>query len=211
MIKLMRIVIPILWAGILIIPPLVFIQNRSVEALSTASTAFPIFGLIAFTLVWSQLMIGSFMRLLTRIYPRILAWHIAQGLTALGFALLHPFLLILSLRHDLGIYFGYQFVPSGFAPYVYLGQAALLLLVIAVAAALLRRWPPIQRYWHWIHLLNYGVFFLVWFHSWNLGGDIQTTPLLRGLWQFFFVTVIAGLVYRRLYIPSQIGLIKATS
>lgn len=204
----------VIWVLILLTPIVIFLRGHTPQALNHAGTAFPLFGLIAFTLVWSQIMFGAFMRPLEKIYPRILPFHIIQGLVALGFAFLHPLLLIVSLGGEGRLRYidrDYFFVSASQVPYVYLGQAALLLLILGLAAGLLRKWAPIQRHWHWIHLVHYVVFFLVFFHSWNLGSDIQTTAVLRGLWLFYLVTVIIGLIYRRIIIPSRDGLVKATS
>lgn len=154
------------------------------------------------------------MRVLTNYFPNIFKFHIWQGLTALLFAFIHPTLRVLSLPNQQMIdYFMFKidFVDPSLVFFVYLGEAALLLLVFGVLAGLLRNWPPLQRYWHWLHLVNYIVFFLAWYHSRNLGSDVNSSSLLQWLWWFFFVTVVIALVYRRVYIPSKFGLKNTTS
>lgn len=210
--SILKLLLVVVWLAILLTPPLVFINRSTPETFSHLGTIFPFFGLIAFTLVWSQIMLGSFMRPLEKLFPNIFPFHIAQGLTALGFAFLHPILLVGSFYPDqLNQYFEYHFIPASMKGYVYLGQASTILLLIGVAAGLLRNWPPLKKSWHWFHLVHYVVFFFIFFHSWNLGSDLQTSALLRGLWIFFFVTVVIGILYRRGYIVMKEGLIKATS
>ncbi len=200
------------WLIVIVTPPLVFLNHQSTAALTQPATAFPFFGLIAFTLVWSQIMLGSFMRPLSHLYPNIFPFHVGQGLLALGFAITHPSLLLFSFLPDrISSYLSYQFVSPSTVRFVYLGQASLLLLILGVGAGLLRNWPPLKLIWHWFHLVHYLVFFFILIHSWNLGSDVQTSPILRSLWLFFLLTVIAGLVYRRIYVVAQEGLVKATS
>ncbi len=199
-----------LWLIVIVTPPFIFLLAHGTEAFANLATAFPFFGLIAFTLIWSQIMLGAFMRPLEQLYPKIFPLHIIQGLTALIFAFIHPLLLTLVYWPHLLDVFHYDFVSPNLVPFVYLGEAGLILLICGVLAGLLRRWPPIQRYWHWLHLVNYLVFFLIFFHSWNVGGDLQTQPVLKGLWIFFFGTVLIGLYYRRIHRPIKEGLAAST-
>lgn len=209
---LLKFGLPITWILILATPPVVFIRNNGWSVFEQPLTLFPLFGLLAFTLVWSQIMLGSFMRPLEKLYPKIFVFHVAQGLLTLGFAATHWVLLSSSFLPDrLADYLGYAFVAPELKVYAIFGQSALLLLILGVTAGLLRNYPPIKRYWHWLHLVHYAVFFLVFFHSMRLGSDVQTTPILTNLWYFFFASVIAGIIYRRLYLPAKEGLINTTN
>lgn len=192
--------LPIVWLLILFVPPTTYFVNRGGLS-ADPRTLFPLFGLLAFTLVWSQIMLGAFMRPLTKLYPKVLRLHIAFGLLTFTFALLHPLLLIVG--YTPASYFGYTFVAPELKSAVFLGQGALLLLLLGVLAGLLRNWKPLQRVWRWFHFSHYLVFFLVFFHSMRLGTDLSITPYLRGLWLFFFVTVVVAIMYRRFYIPNK--------
>ncbi len=58
-------------------------------------TIFRLFGLYAFTLVWSQIMLGAFRLPLTRLYgARVLKLHMALGIFTLLFASFHPILFM---------------------------------------------------------------------------------------------------------------------
>lgn len=210
--KLLKYGVAVLWVVILATPAAIFISSRDAAAYTEASSIFPLFGLIAFTLIWSQIMLGAFMRPLEKIYPKIFPLHIFFGIATLIFAVLHPFLFTLNFIPDrLSDYLSYSYTTPALKTYVQLGQIGFLLLVAGVLAGLLRNWPPIKRYWHWFHLVNYAVFFLTFFHSWNLGTDVQGSEILRSLWIFFGVTVIIGFIYRRIYVVSKEGLAKSTS
>lgn len=200
----LKVVLPILWLVTLITPPVLFLSTRPAESLSDPRVLFPVFGLIAFTLIWLQIMLGAFMRQLVRIFPKVLTLHIGQGIFALGFAVLHPFTLIYSfLPGNLEDYFHYTFIAPEMKFFVHLGQASVPLLILGIFAGAMRNWAPIKRVWRWLHMVHYVVFFAIFFHSWNLGTDLATSPYLRGLWIFFFVTVVIAIVYRRVYIPHK--------
>jgi hypothetical protein len=190
----------IIWALLLLTPPVTYFVNRG-GLLADPKTLFPLFGLLALSLVWSQIMLGAFMRPLTKLYPKILKLHIAFGLLTLAFALLHPLLLIVG--YTPAGYFGYTFVAPELKSAVFLGQGALLLLLLGILAGLLRNWKPLQKAWRWLHFGHYAVFFLAFFHSMRLGTDLSISPYLRVLWLFFFVTVVIAMVYRRFYVPNK--------
>lgn len=212
--KFIKYFLTLIWICVLILPIWLFVSLRTTAAFGSAATIFPLIGLIAFTLIWSQIMFGAFMKLLTNYFPNIFKFHIIQGITALLFAILHPSLRVISLptQHMIDYFkFKIDFVDPTLVSFVYIGEAALLLLICGVFAGLLRNWPPVQRYWHWVHLINYLVFLLGWYHSWNLGGDINSSPLLQNLWIFFLITFIIAFSYRRIYIPSKFGLRNTTS
>lgn len=162
---------------------------------------FQLAGLTAFTLVSLQILTGPYMKFWEHLYgPRFYKFHAYEGLFALLFALLHPSLLLVSLNLQKVSYF--DFVTT--LPYqFYFGPFALLLMVTTVSTAaltILFGRPAFQKSWHWIHLANYGVFLLVFFHSISIGSDVASpTSTLRPLWWLFLAGMIVGLLYRRVY------------
>jgi len=184
MIKTLRWVLPIVYLAVLFIPGFHFFYSRGgfgfltgTSATEFASLIFPLFGLYAFTLVWAQLMIGSNMLPLEKVFPNILKFHVAQGIFVLLFALTHPSLLYLS-GIDKGPY------PVSFRA---IGSLTLLLILITVTTALLRKIKFMQNKWHILHIANYIVFLSAWIHSWLIGSDI-TTSHLKWAW------LVAGLL-----------------
>lgn len=160
---------------LLIVPGFIFLSIRPGLPL-TRETLFPLGGLYAFTLVAMQVIIGSNMRRLRPIMgAKILKFHRYQGLFALSFALIHPFMAmsVLGISESLS------------RPYVAYGAlaAGLLLLTVGTAAG---AWKLNQfgGSWRFIHFGNYAVFILAWLHSWFIGSDIQSTPL-KYVWLFY--------------------------
>lgn len=198
---LTKIVLILVWLGVITTPPTLFILTRG-GLPTNPLELFPVFGLLAFTLIWGQIMLGLFMGPLSRLFPKIFPVHIVQGLTALLFALLHPLLLIIGATP--AVYLTYGFIDPALKGYVFLGQGALLLLIIGVSAGLLRKSPKIKAFWRKIHYVNYVVFFLAFTHSWNVGTDLSISWVLDGLWIFMLATVVIGLIYKKLLAPKQL-------
>ena len=163
-------------------------------------TLFRMFGLYAFTLVWSQIMLGALRLPLTRLFgSKILGLHIAFGITTLLFTFLHTCLF--SLAHFLQtppVFFPptmLQTYLGNMAIYGYLGLIAFDLMLLTTAAGLLRKRVFIRKYWRLIHQGNYFIFILVFIHSSMIGSEIGTLPM-QYLYRFFLLTFIGVVVYK---------------
>ncbi|MBI3572995.1 MAG: FAD-dependent oxidoreductase [Candidatus Kerfeldbacteria bacterium] len=202
------------WALIFLTPGYVFFHQRGglaflqgTDLLSFSHRIFPLFGLYAFTLVWTQFMIGTSQSLLKKVIPRIITFHRREGAFALTFALLHPLLLFIGVGH--AAFWGRTFVAPKLVPYVWLGYFQLLIMCTTAGTALLMRLSSLKRVWHTIHYLNYVLFVSIWIHSWFLGSDVQST-WLKYLW-LFAATAITGVVirlrtyYRQRIVPESSG------
>ena len=163
---------------------------------TAARLVFPIFGLYAFTLLWTQLLIGPNAILFRKVQPKITIFHHRQGIFIFLLVLTHPTLILIAF--GLYQYLGYKFLPKPLVLYAFLGTVALGFLTVTAVTAILSRLSFLKYKWRMFHFLNYVVFTLAWIHSWNLGSDIQSTNL-KYLWIFFGVTALfsAFLRFRR--------------
>jgi len=182
-----------------------FAATFGVAGAALAFNLFRLAGLTAFTLVSFQVLTGPYMAFWERLYGKnFYRFHAYEGLFALFFALLHPILLY-------GYLFASDLGPLEFAkgyPFTYyFGPLALLTMVITVstaASAVLLNHQFFQKRWHFIHLANYLVFLLVFFHSLTIGTDVApATSALRALWWFYFAGMVVGLAYHRAYLPLK--------
>jgi predicted ferric reductase len=159
-------------------------------------------GHLAFALVFLQIVLGLQHR-------RVEAWlgtrtllpvHRSLGLAALLIAFSHPVLFEWARQ----LRTGQSSVTATFWPPVatgfyelhqFFGAMGLYLLVVGVAAgALGPRLAP--RSWRLVHYVNYGVFFLVWYHSFRIGTStrIGLLPLLYTV----LAAIVIGLLVGRL-------------
>lgn len=195
-----RWLLPLVYLAILVMPAWVFFSVRGgvgflagLDGKTLRLLTFPLVGLYAFTFVWAQVMLGSCMPLLRRLFPRVETFHRAQGVFALVFALTHPTFLITGLGFS--EYLKLEFVDARYKAFVFLGDFQLLLLFATVGSALLMKLPWLKKRWHLVHLANYAVFAMVWTHSWFLGSDVRLTPL-KWLWAFYAATFAVAVFLR---------------
>lgn len=169
--------------GLILIPPLAVGLSANAAA-DPLWTALRIGALEALTLVFINIVTGSFRRPLAQVFKA--RWlhtaHQATGLLGFALALAHG---LMALAFGIA---GYSAGP------VWIGPAVLVVLAAAILAALLRR--NLRRSWRWIHRLNYLVFAAVLVHGLSLGSDLRAHTLLVVLVGVYAVVVTAGLVYR---------------
>ncbi len=196
-----RFLIPLIFMVAIALPAFVFFHSRgglqvvtSTRTLpSFAYTIFPLFGLYAFTLVWIQVMLGSNMDFLRRVYSWIERFHRTEGVFVFLFAWTHPMLLLIGV--GLKSYFPPVYVSPRLVPFVYLGYLQFFLINLTVVTALLRRTAFMKKYWRKLHVINYVTFFSIWTHSWFLGTDVHASSL-RYVWVFYILTVVASTLGR---------------
>lgn len=175
---------------VLLIPWWVFLQNTGTDpdVLFTPQSGMRFFGLYALSLIWVQIILGSFMKEWIAIFgPKTLRFHIAEGIFALLLVFTHramslvyefslnPMATVGELLIDLRIP-GYE-EPLA-QPAVFLGTTALYLLILTAVTAYFRHKDFLVRYWRRIHYLNYLIFFLALTHSLTLGSDTRHPALL---------------------------------
>ncbi|MBI4426376.1 MAG: Rieske 2Fe-2S domain-containing protein [Candidatus Kerfeldbacteria bacterium] len=191
----------LVYVFVLVLPGYVFFNQRGgfsflagLDFKTFNLVIFPLVGLYAFTLLWSQFVIGAARSVLRSVvHPAIITFHRRQGVLIFLLAWLHPTLRFFGIGLDQ--YFKSWNVAPSLVPYLWLGYLQLFLLTLTAGTALLRKLPWLKTRWHTIHYVNYGVFVMVWIHSWFLGSDVRSTNL-RYLWWFFAVTALAATAVR---------------
>ncbi len=197
-----------LYLVLLGLPINIFLRSRwsflwSLDPKTFAKIIFPVFGLIAFSLVSFQVIIGPNIKILKRIFPKIYTFHRLEGLFALLFAVIHPLIILLvyGVANEL---WQHQFVAPSLRGYIWFGEAALALMLVTVTTAF-GAWKlsKFNISWRWLHYLNYAVFISAWAHSWFIGSDVKTTGL-KYIWIFYLAAGVGSLLVRILA-PSLVG------
>lgn len=180
------------WLSVVAIGPVTIFRNTSLSDIVGSDIAAINFlqrltGLLAFTLLSFQIILGSFMPSLTeKLGGWIFRFHVSEGLGTWGIILIHPALFALLNYKIEGIYsalltFLPRFSPNQEIWYTF-GKFALILITIAVLAGYFREKPFLRQNWRKFHILNYAGFVLVAIHSYFSGTDVWTSPFSWLYW-----------------------------
>jgi len=164
--------------------------------LSQLSTylVFPLFGLLAFSVMWSQYIVGATKRYLGLAPAVIKRYFDISGLVILTAILLHPGLLIAQRYHD-----GYGLPPGSYESYVAPMQKWIVILgslsLLMFLAYELKRWYGQTTWWKYIVALNDVAILAIFYHGLQLGQDLGHT-WYRGVWYFYGLTLVPVLLYK---------------
>ncbi len=160
----------------------------------TAYSLFPLFGLLAFSLMWTHYIIGALRRKMAVDKSVTKDYFALTGWIVLLLICLHPGLLWFQLWRD-----GFGFPPSSYlnnyvAPTLkwaaMLGTASLLMFL----AFEFKRWFGKKKWWVAIEYANVAAMFAILVHSLKLGTNLQSGPL-RFMWLFYGLTLGISVIY----------------
>jgi hypothetical protein len=161
---------------------------------------FPLFGLLAFSLMWTHYIAGSLRRLAGVKKVELQRFLNITGYAVLGLILLHPGLLIWQLFRD-----GKGFPPESYLHYVAPNMAwiaALGTVSLGVFLAYeLRPWFQDRSWWPWVTRAGNVAMLAIVYHGLRLGSQTQT-GWYHYVWLFYAVTLVASLSYNY-YIDRQ--------
>lgn len=169
-------------------------QNHNWKIIGLGSyEIFPLFGLLAFTLMWGHYIVGGIKSALNiedakihKSYFKITSWIVLASL------LLHPSLLIWQLYADgLGLppkSYVENYIAPGLAWAVYLGSISWLIFM----AFELRRFYSKKKWWKYVLYANDAAIIAVFIHSYKLGADVSD-GWLHNVWIFYGFTLVIAL------------------
>lgn len=169
--------------ALLAVPPVTVALSGSASA-DALWTSLRIAGLLALTVIFANIMLGSFRPFFNRLAkPRLIhRIHLLTGIA--GFSL--------ALAHGISIF---VFGIAGYRPAaLWVGPAVLAVLAVVIATALLR--TRFRGSWRIIHRLNYAIFIAVLVHGLILGADLRSDLFLQVLVGIYAAAVLAGFAYR---------------
>ena len=201
-----------IWFLLLSLPLITFLKNTN---LSTAfsnpvlilNTFQRLTGMTAYILLFIQIMLGAFMDHWVQVIgAKAYKFHITQGLFIYGLVLVHPTLyLLITYQLTNNLLQSFLVILPSFKnqteTLLVFGKTALLLLTVSVTAAYFRTKPFFRRNWKAFHILNYLVFYLVFYHA-RIGTDLASQPFDTFYWLALFLvtmTIIYKLFYPRLF------------
>jgi hypothetical protein len=169
--------------ALLAVPPVSVALSGSASA-DALWTTLRIAGLLALTVVFANIMLGSFRPFFNRLAkPRLIhRIHLLAGIAGFSLAVAHGICI-------------FVFGVAGYRPgALWVGPAALAMLAVVIATALLR--TRFRGSWRIIHRLNYAIFLAVLVHGLILGADLRTDLFLQVLVGIYAAAVLAGFAYR---------------
>ena len=161
---------------------------------------FPLFGLLAFGLMWMHYVSGSLKRYvgLARDKAVLHTYFTITSIIVLGLILLHPGLLYTGLYTD-----GFGLPPlSSFEVYPSAGaRVALLLGSISLTIFLLfelRRWFGERKWWKYVIYANGAAMIMIFTHALIIGGELMN-GWFRFAWISFGWILILSMIYNYWY------------
>jgi len=155
---------------------------------------FPLLGLLAFSIMWSHYMAVALRMALNldqAVLARFFRW---TGYAVLVLICLHPGLLIFQRFQD-----GFGLPPHSYESYVAPGLGWITLLGTAALLVFLafefRRVFGTRRWWHYVADASDAAMLAIVYHGLRLGHQLQS-GWYRGVWFFYFVTLVLVLVYK---------------
>jgi len=163
--------------------------------------------LIAFSALFTQIIIGSYISKLSKIFGSwIKKFHIFQGIVSYAFVLAHPLLFVIfnfKTRGTIDPFYVFTdfclLCPRPFELYFSFGRIAFWLISLAILAAVIKSEAWWRENWRKFHILNYFVFFLIVVHAWFSGTDIASTPFVYVFW--FGIIAVIYTILRKYILP----------
>ena len=159
----------------------------------TSYALFPLFGLLAFSLMWTHYAVGAVRRLAGVEKAPLKSYFALTGWAAIVFILLHPSLLIFQLWRD-----GAGLPPNSYLDYV--GPPMKWAVMLGTLSFLLflsfetKKWFSNKGWWPIIEYGNVVAMFAIIVHSLALGSNLQS-GWFRWVWLFYAVSLALSLVY----------------
>ena len=170
----------LLTLGTLVIPPLV-VATSGTASFDATWTSLRILALFALTVLFLNVMTGSFRPLLIKVFkPKLLfRVHNTSGIVGFSMAVAHMILVIVY-----GLWPGFE----------KLGPVALYIFTATTIAILLRKY--MKKWWRMIHRLNYVVFVIALIHAFQVGTDVKSQAFLEAILIIYAALVGLGFIYR---------------
>jgi predicted ferric reductase len=163
-------------------------------------------GLWAFTLLFTQIVLGAFMQKLTeKVGGWLYSFHALEGVIVYFLILSHPMVFVI-FNYFLGkgidpfyVFTEYCIFCKNITEFYYtLGRLSFLTVTLTVFAGFFRTINPfMRRHWRKVHVLNYLVFIMVAAHSFSVGSDVGVAPF-----SYFFLAAtisVFGIIIYKLY------------
>lgn len=188
------------WGLALLVACLAFIEwggswQWKLGGLSTYQI-FPIFGLMAFSLMWTQYVVNAVATLIEVDEAPLGRFYSTMGYLVLVAIVLHPGLLIWQLWRD-----GFGLPPESYLRHYVapgLGWVALIgtVSLFVFLAYELHRWFGDRHWWRFVEYATDVAMLGIFYHALRLGTQVSQPGWFHVLWLFYGAVLIAALAYK---------------
>jgi len=200
----------ILFCAIVMLIPVYFWLSLISWNLSSVNLyyLFPLLGMLAFSLMWIQTVVGTFDNKFGQIFS-LERFYSITGLSVLILFVSHPLLASFAQwRSGSGLLLQslFNLVESDNKIFLILGMTAFTIFILYEFVPRLSKFDIIRKIAPVFQWLSYLGVILVWIHSINLGTHLQTGAL-KYIWMFYGISAIAMFLYSQVYLrfASKIG------
>lgn len=154
---------------------------------------FPLFGLLAFSIMWSHYMANALRQLFSQKMSVLSRYYKSTSFAVLALICLHPALLIIQRFRD-----GFGLPPGSYYSYVAPGNGWITLLgtasfFIFIAFEFRRRFGN-RHWWKYVARASDFAMLAIFYHGLRLGGNL-VTGWFRTVWFFYGITLVIVLIY----------------
>ncbi len=202
------------WALLVLASPLTLLSNANIERVFSndflALNLFQrVFGLIAFTLLASQIVLGSLMDKWVKHFGGwTYKFHVTEGIFTYALVLLHPFMQTIIDFKVGGIAASLLTFLPGKDIYLNFGKLGFTLITLSFIAGYFRTKPFFRKNWKKFHILSYFAFYFSAYHAWVLGTDTKQAPFMLIFWVLVVSVTVSALSRAWLLIERGATLIK---
>lgn len=176
----------------------------------SAYKLFPLFGLLAFSLMWSHYMAGVVRRQAGMTKESIQSFLQVTGWLVLVLICLHPGLLVWQLWRD-----GFGLPPGSYLQNYVAPKLAWVALLGTVSLGVFlsyetKRWFARKAWWPWVAYASDVAMLAVFYHGLRLGRNLHE-GWYRQLWWLYGALLVAALIYIHWYdysVKSQKSSVK---
>lgn len=159
----------------------------------TTYDIFPLFGLLAFSLMWSHYVVGAFKTYYGVDQAKLAAFFRITAYVVLGAILLHPGMLTWQFMRD-GGGLPVNYVAPHLRVYVVIAELAWLMFL----AYEFHRKFGTRTWWHYIERLSDVGMVLILIHAYKVGYALQV-GWFKYVWYFYAATFAAAVIYATWY------------
>lgn len=158
---------------------------------------FPLFGLIAFSVMWTHYIMWAGRRIVGVQKPKKTLYSTLSSNLVLALIIAHPTTLIVSLWID-----GLGLPPASYLQAYPGHDLAFVCAILGLSLFLayeFNRWFSDRSWWHWVLNVQVIAMGAIFYHSLALGQELARPSWFQAVWWLYGITLLGAVVYNYWY------------